>query len=991
VALELNLLAGLLTATIVAYATTPVAMRAAVRLRFFDRPAGYKGHARPTPYLGGAAVVAAFVLVALLVAGHPDRTVPVVAGALLLWIVGTADDRVNLSPFLRLGIEFLVAGGLWAVGLGWDLGFGAAVDLAVTALWIAGVVNAFNLFDNMDGAAGTMACVVAGAVAILGVALGDTWLAVCGGALCGACLGFLPYNLSSPPRIFLGDGGSMPIGFVVASLVMIGASDAVREWQALAMALLLVGIPLLDTCLVVISRRRRGLSVLTGGRDHLTHRTRRRLTTVRAVAVALGTAQALLAVLALAAYRGGSFVLVVVVAAYVLAAALAIEVLDAGFSDERAAAEPESRRAPRFSQRALLGAVLGLLFGVSSFYDGGYESSLWVPAGLVALALLLALAIGRPARLSRPAAVALAALAALAAWSLVSTGWSLSPALGIVSSNRMIVLLAILAVLMLVVTDARSALWTLGGATAGTVVVAVWTVGVMLVGDGVELFAGPRLNDPLGYVNAQGAVYLLGLLPLLSLAEWRHSPALAGLGAGLGTLCAGLAFLSQSRGVLLAFAVALLAMFVVAPGRPRRLAALIVIVLPIAVASRWLLNISDMGAVNNLSRWPVAVAALMLILGSLWSGATWWLANRVHANLGVGVRRQLRLGWVGVVAAGAMVLAVAAVVDSSRLVDRARTEYRAFVDLGAGTVATPEVARSRLLSGSGVRYDYWRIAYDAWRSEPAKGLGAGGYAVPYYQERRSAETIRQPHSLPLEVLAELGIVGGLLLATWLAAIGWGMVRALRRRCDAVERHLLLASTGVFIAWLVQTSVDWLHLLPGVTGMALVAVAILVRREHARPEAEPAAAVAGADGRWRVRPARTVAVLCAGVVVIAGLLSLSRQALSEHYLARAQENLNRGAPVDALVLADRSLRIHGVAVDGHYIRSAALGELGRAGEARRALRDALRREPSNFVTWALLGDLEAREGNAQAALRAYRRASALNPLDPELARLAGRAS
>ncbi len=409
-ALGLQLLLGLLTATVLAYAATPVAMRAAVRLHFLDKPVGYKGHAKPTPYLGGSAVIAAFVLAALLVAGHVDRTGPVVGGALLLWVVGTTDDRVNLSPFLRLGIEFPVAGGLWAFGLGWDLGFGGGVDLVVTALWIAGVVNAFNLFDNMDGAAGTMACVVSGAVAILGVVLGDTWLAVSGGALCGSCLGFLPYNLSSPPRIFLGDGGSMPIGFVVAALVMIGASDAVREWQALAMALLLVGIPLLDTCLVVISRRRRGLSVLTGGRDHLTHRTRRRLTTVRAVAVALGTAQALLAVLALAAYRGGSVVLVILVAAYVLAAALAIEILDTGFSDERADTEPEVRRPRRVSQRAVAAALLGLVFGLSPFYDGGYNSSLWAPAGLVLLALVLALAVGRPPRLSRPAVAALAAL-----------------------------------------------------------------------------------------------------------------------------------------------------------------------------------------------------------------------------------------------------------------------------------------------------------------------------------------------------------------------------------------------------------------------------------------------------------------------------------------------------------------------------------------------------------------------------------------------------
>ncbi|MDP9344652.1 MAG: undecaprenyl/decaprenyl-phosphate alpha-N-acetylglucosaminyl 1-phosphate transferase [Actinomycetota bacterium] len=980
--LELQLLFGLLIGTAVAYAATPVAMRAAVRLQFLDQPVGYKGHAKPTPYLGGSAVVAAFVFAASLVAGHLERTGPVVGGALVLWVVGTTDDRVNLSPFLRLGIEFLIAGALWAFDLGWDLGFGGGVDLVVTALWIAGVINAFNLFDNMDGAAGTMACVAAGTVAILGAVLGDTWLAVSGGALCGACLGFLPYNLSSPPRIFLGDGGSMPVGFVVASLAMIGASDAVREWQALAMAMLLVGIPLLDTCLVVISRRRRGVSVLSGGRDHLTHRTRRRLKTVRAVAVALGTAQGLLAVLALAAYRGGSVVLVIVVAAYVLAAALAIEVLDAGFSDERADTA-EARRPPRISQRAVASALLGLAFGLSPFYEGGYNSSLWAPAGLVLLALLLGVAIGHLPRFSGPAAVALAALGALAAWSMFSSDWSSSPELGMVASNRMVLLAAMLGVLLLVVTDSRSALWALGGAIAGTVLVGVWTLGVMLVGNGVGLFASAgRLNAPLGYVNAQGSMYLLALLPLLSLAEWRRSPRLAGVGAGLGTLCAGLAFLSQSRGVLFAFAAALLVTFVVAPGRLRRAAVLAVVLLPVLVASHWLQNISDQGSIGNLSKWPIEIAALLIIFGSLGSGVLWWQLTRLSAGLNVGAHRHVRIAWGTALGIAATVLAIAVVVNAPRITARAQTQYHAFLDLGSGA-ASEQATRSRLVSGSGARYDYWRIAYEAWRQKPLIGLGAGGYSVPYFQNRRTSETIRQPHSLPLQVLSELGLVGGLLLAAWLAAIGWGVTRALRGRSEELERHLLLAATGLFVAWFVQTSADWLHLLPGLTGVALVAVAVLVRRRD-----PPRALLAPVVTRsWRLTPLRRVALLCAGLGVIGGLLSLSRQTLSEHYLTRAQQSLGRGAGADALALADRSLRIDGADVDGYYLRSAALGRLNRPDEARRALADALAREPRNFVTWALLGDLEARQAKPAAARRAYRRASELNPLDPGLAELA----
>src|SRR4029078_12364036 len=132
---------------------------------------------------------------------------------------------------------------LWAMGLGWSLGLGDGFDAVASAFWIVAVVNAFNLFDNMDGAASSMAAVVAAGLAVLGVAEGDPWLAVTAAALCGASAGFLPHHLcASPARIFLGDGGSMPLGFAVAAVAMIGVSGAAAApWQSLAIGLLFVG------------------------------------------------------------------------------------------------------------------------------------------------------------------------------------------------------------------------------------------------------------------------------------------------------------------------------------------------------------------------------------------------------------------------------------------------------------------------------------------------------------------------------------------------------------------------------------------------------------------------------------------------------------------------------------------------------------------------------------------------------------------------------
>src|SRR4051794_18039130 len=150
---EARLALGLVVALALVYSATPLAIRVADRLQFYDKPAGYKGHARPTPYLGGSAVMVGF-LIALFIASVADwdRTLPLVGGMAVLWVVGTIDDRHNVSPGLRVAFEAVVAWGLWQAGLGWDLGLGGGVDLALAVIWGGGVGKAFKPFRNKDGA-----------------------------------------------------------------------------------------------------------------------------------------------------------------------------------------------------------------------------------------------------------------------------------------------------------------------------------------------------------------------------------------------------------------------------------------------------------------------------------------------------------------------------------------------------------------------------------------------------------------------------------------------------------------------------------------------------------------------------------------------------------------------------------------------------------------------------------------------------------------------
>jgi UDP-GlcNAc:undecaprenyl-phosphate GlcNAc-1-phosphate transferase len=297
-------LAFLLAAALTAV-TVPAAITIAGRTGFLDSPHGYKAHRRPTPYLGGAAVLAAATPSVLLFADLGSYW-PLLLGAVGLAAVGTIDDRVNLSPYLRVVTEILAAWLLWAHGLGWSFLESDLADFLLTAFWVTGIVNAFNLMDNLDGAAASVAGVCSAGVAVLALSGSDVGLAMIAVALCGALLGFLRFNLARPARIFLGDGGSMAIGFLLAGGLMSAPMGELSAWPAFFAAAVVVGLPAFDTSLVVLSRRRRGAPVLSGATDHTTHRLLALLKTPRAVACALAVMQAALCGLAIETTRLGN-------------------------------------------------------------------------------------------------------------------------------------------------------------------------------------------------------------------------------------------------------------------------------------------------------------------------------------------------------------------------------------------------------------------------------------------------------------------------------------------------------------------------------------------------------------------------------------------------------------------------------------------------------------------------------------------------------------
>jgi UDP-GlcNAc:undecaprenyl-phosphate/decaprenyl-phosphate GlcNAc-1-phosphate transferase len=304
---DLRALVALAAAAFAAWLFTPVAIAIASRLRFFDVPVGYKGHKRATPYLGGAAIVTA-LLVAVGSLGHSFQGEWTLLGfAALLCALGTLDDRINVPVGIRVAVEIGIGVAIWAMGDGWAITGYDGFNLVVTVLWIVGVVNAFNLMDNMDGAAATAAGVSAAGAGALALLFGNPELAPVCFAVTGACLGFLRYNLARPARIFMGDGGSLPIGLLVAGLTIsaVRSSYAALGATGVIVGGLLVGLVIVDTSLVTFSRARGHRPLFSGGRDHLTHRIVGTLGSSRSVAAMLAVCQVVACAVAIGVARAG--------------------------------------------------------------------------------------------------------------------------------------------------------------------------------------------------------------------------------------------------------------------------------------------------------------------------------------------------------------------------------------------------------------------------------------------------------------------------------------------------------------------------------------------------------------------------------------------------------------------------------------------------------------------------------------------------------------
>jgi UDP-GlcNAc:undecaprenyl-phosphate GlcNAc-1-phosphate transferase len=275
-----------------AFAATPACRKLALRLEILDHPSGgRKIHARPTPYLGGLAVLAG-LLAALAAAPAlaPELSLELdglrvfLIGATAACLLGLLDDLKPLPALAKLAATLLIGWHMWNGGcrigaISLPGGGAAALDaaswgsLALTAGWFALVMHAINVIDGMDGLAAGI-CSVAGAALFAMAATwsgGESVLApAIAAAAAGAAAGFLPHNWP-PARIFLGDAGSLLLGFSLASAAALSQTKS-ASLVALAVPLMALGVPLMDISFALIRRLRRGENPFRGDRSHIHHR-----------------------------------------------------------------------------------------------------------------------------------------------------------------------------------------------------------------------------------------------------------------------------------------------------------------------------------------------------------------------------------------------------------------------------------------------------------------------------------------------------------------------------------------------------------------------------------------------------------------------------------------------------------------------------------------------------------------------------------------------
>ena len=627
--------------------------------------------------------------------------------------------------------------------------------------------------------------------------------------------------------------------------------------------------------------------------------------------------------------------------------------------------------ATRVSTALVGGLPLGifLLWGA---VDGGYPPTLWMPGALALVGLLALLVFGVPQLFRTLPRVALAALALFAAytvWTALSITWAADKGEAWDAANRTLLYLTVYAIFLLWPWRARHGVMLLAAYALGVAGIAAASfVTALHSDDPYALFIGGRYSEPVGYINANCALFLSAVWPAVFIASRRETPWwLRGLFLASAGFLLQQAILPQSRGSLFIFPVVVLLYLALVPDRSRSLLALAPVCLATFFVRDSLLDVYSAARGNTL---PDALGALEEpLIGSaaalLAVGTIYGLVDR-YAPLPSDLARLGR--WVLGIATGlvALVAVVVLLVTYGNPVSQAQDAWDEF---SAGQEFEEGSSYFGANLGSN-RYDFWRVAMAEFRDSPAVGIGAGNFATPYLRERESVEEPLYPHSLPVMVLSQTGLVGGLLFGGFLGC-ALAVVWLARSRRSPLGHAVAAAAVVTFAYWALHGSIDWFWEFPGLAGPAFAWLGMAGGLE--RPAA---AAVPSANSGNRVSMTAAAGYTLA---LVASVLSLGLPWLAAREIERAADTW-RSDPEDAYSILDRARSLNPLSARPDLVTGAIAMRLEDFDRAEEAFERALERKGDDWYAELELAIVAAREGRRDEALSRLDRAEELNPLE-----------
>jgi tetratricopeptide (TPR) repeat protein len=601
--------------------------------------------------------------------------------------------------------------------------------------------------------------------------------------------------------------------------------------------------------------------------------------------------------------------------------------------------------------------------------EGGYFEVDWAPSAFMLAALFFVASITGwlwGAR-SRWSALAIASFAAYTAWTFASLLWSANQGDAWRGAGQTLLYLLAFWIAVGLIACGASRHWVLLASVLGPATVAVFTL-LNLTSRLQYLFENNRLYGSVQYHNGTAAFLLIPFWAAVYLAGSRRvNPLLRGVVLAGAVLCVAVAVLAQSRAAMVAIVVSLPVFFVLSGQRLRGFLALVPVVVTLLVTfpglnGVYLAFLNDGDPTAALDR---AIPTVWLCAaGAGFYGLVWGLLDRWWRPP-VGVVRVAG----GVVLAGCVAaLVFGALAFTDRVGDPVAWGEKKWEEFKAGENVGQ--VQSRYLSASGWgRYNLWRVAWEDFEAHPVLGVGTYNYESTYYQLRQDPRGyVRQPHSLPLEVLAERGVVGGVLFFGFLTSCLVAAVRQRFRHLNAEGKGLVGAATAAVTYWFVHSSAEWFWQLPAVTLPAMVYLAVLVApwKRESRTTASPM--------RWSLR----VAGAGFAVVLIAAIAPLY---VADLYLQQSEASEEN--PRVALQAVERAQDINPVNPWLAQREAELAWQVGDWPRVEDAYRRAVRLNPEHYAPYYLLGVFFEQRGKHKEALPLYRKATSLNPLDEEV--------